>query len=198
MDIRAILMQLRAGVSQRQIERELKINRRTVKKCRDWAEQQGLLAGELPPLEALQVLLAQTMSEAQPPQNVSTVADYRAVVEKLVNEKVETMAIYQRLQEKGFSGTYMAVYRFVRQLKGQPLRATVRVERQPGEEVQVDFGFAGWLIDPGRSDSVPNWRARKPEPTDLKDFSRRGRVLGRSSGAPRRSLVRSLVRRVGS
>ena len=148
MDIRAILMQLRAGVSQRQIERELKVNRRTVKKCCDWAEQQGLLAGELPPLEALQALLAQTMSEAQPPQNVSTVEDYRAVVEKLVNEKVETMAIYQRLQEKGFGGTYMAVYRFVRQLKGQPLRATVRVERQPGEEVQVDFGFAGWLIDP--------------------------------------------------
>lgn len=148
MDIRAILMQLRAGVSQRQIERELKINRRTVKKYRDWAEQQGLLAGELPPLEALQALLAQTMLEAQPPQNVSTVEDYRAVVGKLVNEQVETMAIYQRLQEKGFQGTYMAVYRFVRQLKGQPLRATVRVERQPGEEVQVDFGFAGWLIDP--------------------------------------------------
>jgi transposase len=147
-DIRAILMQLRAGVSQRQIERELKINRRTVKKYRDWAEQQGLLAGELPPLEALQTLLAKTMSEAQPPQNVSTVEGYRAVVEKLVNEKVETMAMYQRLQEKGFGGTYMAVYRFVRQLKGQPLRATVRVERQPGEEVQVDFGFAGWLIDP--------------------------------------------------
>ena len=129
MDIRAILMQLRAGVSQRQIERELKINRRTVKKYRDWAEQQGLLAGELPRLDVLQALLAKTMSEAQPPQNVSMVEDYRAVVEKLVNEKVETMAIYQRLQEKGFSGTYMAVYRFVRQLKGQPLRATVRVER---------------------------------------------------------------------
>ena len=37
-DIRAILMQLRAGISQRQIGRELKINRRTVKKYREWAE----------------------------------------------------------------------------------------------------------------------------------------------------------------
>jgi transposase len=148
MDIRAILMQLRAGVSQRQVERDLKINRRTVKKYREWAEQHGLLVGELPPLEALQALLAKTMPETPPPQNVSTVENYRAVVEKLVNEKVEMMAIYQRLQEKGFSGTYMAVYRFVRHLPGQPLRATVRVERQPGEEVQVDFGYAGWLIDP--------------------------------------------------
>lgn len=46
MDIRAILMQLRAGVSQRQIERELKLNRRTVKKYQAWAEAQGLLQGE--------------------------------------------------------------------------------------------------------------------------------------------------------
>ena len=148
MDIRALLMQLRAGVSQRQIERELKLNRRTVKKYRQWAEAHGLLTGELPPLEELQALLVTTIAEAAPPQHVSTVESYRTVVEKLVNEKVETRAIYQRLQEKGFSGTYMAVYRFVRQVKGQPLRATVRVERQPGEEVQVDFGYAGWLIDP--------------------------------------------------
>jgi transposase len=147
-NIRAMLMQLRAGVSQRQIARELKVDRRTVKKYRHWAQRHGLLSGALPPLEELQALLAQTMPEGQPPQNVSTVASYRALVEKLVKEKVETKAIYQRLQEKGFSGSYMAVYRFVRQLKGQPLRATVRVERQPGEEIQVDFGYAGWLIDP--------------------------------------------------
>ena len=147
-DIRAILMQLRAGISQRQIERELKINRRTVKKYRAWAEEHGLLRGELPSLEELQALLEQAMPGVQPPQNVSTVAHYRVLVEKWVKEKVETMAIYQRLQEKGFGGTYMAVYRFVRHLKGRPLRATVRVERQPGEEVQVDFGYAGYLIDP--------------------------------------------------
>jgi DNA invertase Pin-like site-specific DNA recombinase len=56
-DIRAILMQLRAGVSQRQIERELKINRRTVKKYQQWAESHNLLKGELPPLEEIQALL---------------------------------------------------------------------------------------------------------------------------------------------
>ena len=66
--IRAILMLLRAGVSQRQIERELKRNRRTVKKYRPWAAQHGRLVGELP------ALLAKTMPAAQPPQNVSPVA----------------------------------------------------------------------------------------------------------------------------
>jgi len=148
MDIREILIQLRAGVSQRQIEREQQLNRRTVQKYKAWAEAQGLLAGELPPLAELQALLSETLPEVQPPQNVSTVEPYRAVVEKLVTEGVETKAIHERIKERGFGGTYMSVYRFVRRLKGRPLRATVRVEREPGQEVQVDFGYAGRMIDP--------------------------------------------------
>jgi hypothetical protein len=40
------------------------------------------------------------------------------------------------------------VYRFVRRIKGQLPQATVRVERAPGEEAQVDFGYAGMMIDP--------------------------------------------------
>lgn len=157
MDIREILMQLRAGISQRQIAQAVGLNRRTVKKYKAWAERHGLLEEELPSLEALQALLDRTMPEPEPPQNVSTVEPYRAVVEKLVKEGVEVQAIYQRLEEKGFRGTYMAVYRFVRRLKGQPLRATVRVERQPGEEGQVDFGYAGRMIEPESGKLRRSW-----------------------------------------
>lgn len=157
MDIREILIQLRAGVSQRQIEREQRLNRRTVQKYKGWAEAQGLLAGELPPLAELQALLSKTLPDFQPPQNVSTVEPYRAVVEKLVSEGVESKAIHQRLTERGFAGTYMAVYRFVRRLKGRPLRATVRVEREPGQEVQVDFGYAGRMIDPETGKARRAW-----------------------------------------
>jgi len=157
MDIREILMQLRAGISQRQIAQAVGLNRRTVKKYKAWAERHGLLEEELPSLEALQALLDRTMPEPEPPQNVSTVEPYRAVVEKLVKEGVEVQAIYQRLEEKGFRGTYMAVYRFVRRLKGQSLRATVRVERQPGEEGQVDFGYAGRMIEPESGKLRRSW-----------------------------------------
>lgn len=148
MDIRAILMQLGAGVSQRQIGQALKLNRRTVKKYKKWAEAHGLLEGELPALEELQAVLDETLLEPQPPQNVSTVEPYRGLVEQWLKEKVEIKAIYERLKEKGFKGSYMAVYRFARQVKGEPLRATVRVECKPGEEMQIDFGYAGWMIDP--------------------------------------------------
>ena len=148
MDVREILVRLRAGGSDRQIGREVGIDRRTVKRYRNWAAGQGLLSGALPPVEKLQALLAETLPEKQPPQTVSSVESYRAVVEKLVQEKVEVAAIYERLKERDYNGSYSAVYRFVKQVKKQLPEATVRVERAPGEEVQVDFGYAGWMIDP--------------------------------------------------
>jgi len=157
MDIREILMQLQKGMSQRQIAEAMGVNRRTVKKYKKWAEEHNLLNGKLPPLEELQALLDQTLPETEPPQNVSTVEPYREKVEQWVKEKVEVAAMHERLKEQSYEGSYMAVYRFVRRLKGNPLRATVRVERAPGEEAQVDFGYAGRMIDPETGQLRRTW-----------------------------------------
>ena len=157
MDIREILMQLQAGTSQRQIAEAVGVNRRTVKKYKEWARAHHLLSGELPQLEELQALLEQTMPETEPPQNVSTVEPYRAKVEQWIKEKVEVKAMHERLKEQGYEGSYMAVYRFVRRIKGNPLQATVRVERAPGEEVQVDFGYGGRMIDPETGQMRRTW-----------------------------------------
>ena len=157
MDIRTILTHIQAGSSNRQIERDLNVDRRTVKRYRDWAEEQDILAGDLPEIEYLQELLEKTMADRQPPQNVSTVEPYREIVEKLVKQKVEAKAIYHRLEERGFDGSYSAVYRYVRKLKGEDPKATVRVERPPGEEAQVDFGYAGMMIDPGTGKKRRTW-----------------------------------------
>jgi len=126
----------------------MKIDRRTAQRYREWADEQGLLMGELPALERLQEMAARTLPDKAPPQNISTVEPYREVVEKLVKEKVEAKAIFHRIEERGFEGSYSAVYRFVRGIKGSNSDVTVRVERPPGEEVQVDFGYAGKMIDP--------------------------------------------------
>jgi DNA-binding CsgD family transcriptional regulator len=53
MDVREILHQIRSGSSDRQVGRDLRIDRRTVKRYREWAQEQGLLVGELPELEIL-------------------------------------------------------------------------------------------------------------------------------------------------
>jgi transposase len=157
MDIREILTQLQAGASERQISRDLNLARQTVKRYRTWAETEGLLAGELPPVEVLQARLTETLPIPLPPQNTSSVQPYAEVVQKLVKQEVEVAAIYQRLTERGFTGTYAAVYRFVRKLKPKQPDTTVRVERKPGEEGQVDFGYAGYLLDPDTGQRRRAW-----------------------------------------
>lgn len=157
MDIRGIVMQLRAGVSQRQIAQELQVNRRTVKKYQDWAAAHNLLRGELPPLEELQRLIEETLPAEIVPQNVSTVEPYRELVQKWVAEGVEAKAIWERLKEQEYAGSYVAVWRYVRRLKAKSVEATVRVERKPGEEGQVDFGYAGQMLDPETGQPKRTW-----------------------------------------
>jgi transposase len=130
MDIRELLRQCRAGQSDRAIHRSLKIHRQTVARYRAWAEEHHLLTGDLPPVEELQRLLETTLPDAPPPQNTSTVEPYRDLVVRWRAENVEVAAIHQRLQEPRLPD------------------ATVRVERSPGEEAQVDFGYAGKMLDP--------------------------------------------------
>jgi len=119
-----------------------------VLRYRAWARTHGLLDGPLPPLEDLQALLVRTGNPAPPPQMVSTLEPYRELVTRLHAEGVEGMAIWQRLRERGYAGSVSAVYRFVHHLTPPRPDATVRVEREPGEEAQVDFGFAGRMADP--------------------------------------------------
>lgn len=78
-------------------------------------------------------------------------------MEKLVEQGVEIAAIRERLRERGFSGSYAAVYRFVRRLKPRYKVATVRVERPPGTEAQVDFGYAGKMLDPDTGKLRRSW-----------------------------------------
>jgi len=148
MDIRELLVHIRAGSSNRQVAQDMCIDRRTVSRYREWAKAQGLLKGPLPAPSDLLTLLEQTMPGHEPPQNVSSVEPYRQVVAQLVKENVEIAAIRERLKEQGYTGSYSAVRRFVRQVKPVAPRVTVRVERKPGEEAQVDFGYAGRMVDP--------------------------------------------------
>ena len=157
MDVRELLLRIRAGASNRQIAQNLRVDRRTVGRYRKWAEEQGLLEGPLPPLGDLLILQEQTLPGRRPPQNTSSVEPYRELVTKLVKQNVEIAAIWCRLQEQEYTGSYSAVRRFVRQIKPRKPKATVRVERKPGEEAQVDFGYAGRMIDPVTGDLRRTW-----------------------------------------
>jgi transposase len=148
MDIREILRQLRAGESDRAISRSMKLDRATVKRYRAWAEREGLMTGALPTPEALEKRLKESLGSVAVPQNVSSVEPYRTQVVELRERGVNIKTVWRRLVERGFRGSMHAVYRFVWQLEGKSTAGlTVRVEREPGEEAQVDFGYAGYLLD---------------------------------------------------
>ncbi len=157
MDIQEIIRRVRAGQSDRAIHEELGLHRDTVRKYRRWIETQGLLEGELSDLETLQRRVSESLPQPRPPQNESSVEPYRDKVEHLRAAGVEIKAIYQRLQESGYRGSYQSVWRFVRRLEPVTPQATVRVERAPGEEAQVDFGYAGYMLDPASGQARRSW-----------------------------------------
>lgn len=157
LDIRELILHIRREKSNRAVQRKTHVHRQTVKRYRAWAAAQGLLEGPLPPLAQLEQLVQQTLPEAPPPQNVSSVAPYRELVSQLRKEGVEVAAILQRMRERGFNGSYSAVRRFVSNLESTAPEIYVRVECLPGEEGQTDFGFAGLLIDPETNELRRAW-----------------------------------------
>jgi transposase len=157
MDIREMLRHLQRGQSNRAVAKALGIDRKTVARYRTWATEQGLLEESLPSLSDLQRLVEETLDSSPPPQNESSVEPYREVVTKLCREGVEIAAIHQRLKERGYTGSYSSVYRFVRNLEPRTPDVTVRVETPPGEEAQVDFGYAGRMVDPETGKLRKTW-----------------------------------------
>ena len=157
MDIRELILNLRAYSSDRSVSRATGVHRKTVKQYRWWAGQQGLLDGALPSLSELETLVRQTLSEKPPPQNQSSLEPYRELVSQLRKEGVEMTAILQRLQERGYRGSYSSVRRMVANLEQKQPDVVVRMECKPGEEAQADFGYAGLLWDPKTQKSRRAW-----------------------------------------
>ena len=59
-------------------------------------------------------------------------------------------------QEVGFGHSYQSVKRYVRKLKAVPPKRVWRMECAPGEEAQIDFGFAKTLLDENGKQRMSN------------------------------------------
>jgi transposase len=158
MDITEVLRLARAGESTSTIARLLGHNRRTIIRYRAWAAEQGLLEGELPEPAVLHQLLEATLPAPLPPQQTSSVALYGAEIAQMRERGMEIAAIRSRLEERhGGQISYSAVWRFVQHLEPSTPEPVVRIEVPPGSEGQVDFGYAGRLIDPATSTIRRAW-----------------------------------------
>lgn len=146
--IRDIVYRLRQGQSERQIARDVGMSRVTIHKYYMIALREGYMDNE-EDLPTDRELVAKLGPAIAPPWMESTVAPYGEVVDKLLSDGVEMVALHARLREDhGYRGSYSSVRRFVAKLRPPKIEATVRVHTRPGEEAQVDFGSVGSLVDP--------------------------------------------------
>ena len=173
MEVRQSIITLSlSGWSQRRIARELGINRETVARYRREAraEAEGKPAivpagssegaGSKPAivpagLVSTELSLEDGGREAKPAivpagsgaGRKSQCEDFRDQITLGWEAGLSAQRIYQDLvSEHKFAGSYDAVKRFVRRLGGRDPLPFRRMESEPGEEAQVDFGQGAWVV----------------------------------------------------
>jgi transposase len=85
----------------------------------------------------------------------SIVEPYKEKVVRLLEEGLSAVRIHEELTGEGFSGSYSAVKKYVRKLKGRQ-NIFVRAHTAAGHEAQVDFGYVGRMND-DRGKSRKTW-----------------------------------------
>jgi transposase len=143
------------GWSQRRIARELGINGRTVRryiqkesKCSTistpgWSEESNSKCTSIstPGSESV-VGREPAVSITEGLGRKSCCEPFEAAIELKMEAGLSAQRIYQDLvKENGFLGSYQSVKRFVRRLRQRQPERVWRLECQPGEEMQVDFGL---------------------------------------------------------
>lgn len=159
-DIRELIRRLQLGESDRRIAEDLALSRNTVARYHQLAAAHGLLlpGAALPEPAAVAALGRPPAAGAPPAHEQSLVEPFRDVVKTLLDQRVEGQAIWQLLvDQRGFTGSYSSVKRFLRRLAPPERRAVLRLEVEPGAEAQVDFGTAGRLLDPAHGRVRPAW-----------------------------------------
>jgi transposase len=74
---------------------------------------------------------------------------YRAVIVEMLERGLSAQRIWQDLRdEHGFGDSYQSVQRFVRRLRAATPLPFRRMECEPGQEAQVDFGRAAPVVTP--------------------------------------------------
>jgi transposase len=141
----AIQTLLDAGKAQREIERVLGVDRKTIRRIEREAKSPGVATG----IDAEKAADVGGDAQNPPPRpptpkplsTPSACEIHREWIESQVALGRNAMSIYQDLDEKfGFTHRYNSVKRFVARLKAQEPERFDVLDALPGEESQVDFG----------------------------------------------------------
>jgi len=112
----------RMGLAERRVAKELRMGRNTAREYRRAIARAGLLDGsvdELPPLEILKAAVLTALPPSPAPQQVSTLGEWQAHVEALLEKRLGPQAIHDRLrlEHPEFRGSLGSLKRLVRRIR---------------------------------------------------------------------------------
>jgi len=153
-EIIEIVYQWHQGNTIKGIKSSLKFDRKTIRKYISLAEQLGVRRGE--PFPDEQELIKRLRALSRSPAlyetpAIDSIGLHRDKISHLLEEKEMTAKqIWRLLEEEHKLGVgYSSVKRYLKKEfhLGTP-KVTVRIETLPGQEAQVDYGYAGLMYDP--------------------------------------------------
>ena len=145
-NIQAIAALHRSGHSNRHIARVLGINRETVGKYVSELKRQSAQNQPNPQTgSGGEICLPMTPTSGP----TSSCESYREQIFAWLDAGLSIKRIHQDLAaEHGYTGSYGSVWRFVRKVQSKTPLPFRRIETEPGEELQIDFGTAAPIIGP--------------------------------------------------
>jgi len=155
---RHILVRMRLGESDRQIDAAGLMGRRAAAKLRKKALKAGWLEPEQPLPSEQDLLQALQRPKSARARAQSTLEPYRDAIEGWVGDGIRGTTIHHALQRKySYTGSYSSVRRFIRGLADANPQVTTVLEFAPGEAAQVDFGKGPEIIDVHTGEVFKTW-----------------------------------------
>jgi len=145
------------------IKRSLKSDRKTIRKYIHMAQQLGVKRGEPLPEEQKLIkglrLLSHSPSLYETPAIDSIGLHHDQISIWLEEKDITAKQIWRLLKEEHeLSIGYSSVKRYLkREFNFRAPKVTVRIETPPGQEAQVDFGYAGLMFDPVMEKNRKTW-----------------------------------------
>jgi transposase len=161
--IHAIIGLLEQGWSYRRIARELGVDRETVARYDRLRSKSAIPASGSEGTDSSNPAISTAGSGHYLLEGIYTHASersagresrcepFRDIIKCKLNDGLSAQRIWQDLvAESGFTGSYSSVKRFVHRLGESTPLPFRRMECEPGQEAQVDFGSGAWVIEDGK------------------------------------------------
>lgn len=156
-EYRQVIVRMRLGASDRQISKAGLMGRNKASELRKIALSHGWLDKDKPlPEDATIAAFVEKAPHAL--VQTSLVLPYQKEVKSWWEQGIWGTTIHQALERKyDFSGSYSSVRRFLQGLKKANPQATMILDFEPAEAVQVDFGRGPNIVDVFTKEEFSTW-----------------------------------------